>query len=181
MTNPTGNTRIERLLAPDYLSGLAERPTEQIRAMRAEAEQEETNLSYLRRLLQGRVDILRAEQARRAGDGPTSLIDALPEILADERVPSHGLGRHAAVEPTEIDAHRRYAESLASDADLSSPGDLDDEALTRLLDVLDREEANVSRRRRAVQAVMDALTAELGRRYKEGAADVADLLPIEGE
>ena len=35
---------------------------------RRDAEQEETDLSYLRRLLQGRIDILRSEQARRAAE-----------------------------------------------------------------------------------------------------------------
>jgi hypothetical protein len=182
MTYPTGDGRIARLLAPDYLTGLAERAVADIRAMRAEAEQAETDLSYLRRLLQGRVDILRAEQARRRGDGPAgSLVDALPEILADERVPAHGLGRHASREPSNVDVHRRYVESLVSDGDLSDPGGLDEQTLERVLEVLEREEVDVSGRRRAVQGVMDALTEELGRRYKVGAADVADLLPADGE
>src|SRR5262245_60923410 len=129
MTFPTGNTRIDRLLAPDYLSALAERSLEEIRGMRAEAEQEETDLSFLRRLLQGHVDILRAERDRRRGDGPSSLVDALPEILAEERLPSRGLGRHAAVEPSDIDAHRRYVEALVGDGDLSDLAALEDDAL----------------------------------------------------
>ena len=182
MTFPTGNTRSHLLLDPEYLSGLGERSLEEIRAMRAEAEQEETELSYLRRMLQGHVDILRAEQARRSGDGPAgSLVDALPEILADERVPSHGLGRHSALEPADIDAHRRYVEALVSDGALSNPGALDDQTLSRSLDVLSREEADVSRRRRSIQQVMDTLTAELGRRYKDGVADVSALLHSESE
>jgi hypothetical protein len=50
-----------------------------------------------------------------------------------------------------------------------------------LLDVLDREEAEVSRTRRSIQVVMDELTVELGRRYKDGVADVAELLHTERE
>ncbi|HWC35220.1 MAG TPA: aerial mycelium formation protein [Mycobacteriales bacterium] len=182
MTHPTGNRRIDRLLAPDYLSGLAERSIEDIRAMRADAEQEETDLSYVRRLLQGRVDILRAERARRRGEGPSgSLVDSLPEILADERVPSHGLGRHAALEPSNVEVHRRHVESLVSESELSDPGALEDTTLDRYLDILTGEEAEVSRQRRTIQAVMDALTAELGRRYKDGVVDVSALLHTEGE
>ncbi len=182
MTIPTGNRGIDRLLSGDYLVALTERPIEDIREMRHEAEQVETNLSYLRRLLQGRVDILRAELSRRRGEGPAgSLVEALPEILADQRVPAHGLGRYAPVEPSELDDHRRYVESLVSDGDLSDPGSLDEATLQRLLEVLEREEADVSRKRRSVQVVMDELTAELGRRYKDGVADVSDLLRTERE
>jgi hypothetical protein len=178
MTYPAAGRRLDRVLAPEYLLGLARRSLDEVRAMRAETEQEETDLSYLRRLLQGRLDILRAEQARRRGDGPSgSLVDALPEILADDRTAPHGLGRHASVEPSELDSHRRYVEALVSDSEVSDPSRHDDDALARLVDVLEQEEHDVSRKRRSVQAVMDACSAELGRRYRDGAANVGDLLP----
>jgi hypothetical protein len=38
-----------------------------LRALRREAQREEADLSYLRRMLHGRIDILRAERARRGG------------------------------------------------------------------------------------------------------------------
>ena len=41
-------------------------------------------------------------------------------------------------------------------------------------------ESGLSERRRGVQQVMDALAAELGRRYRDGEADVAALLADEG-
>lgn len=176
MTYPAGSRRLDRVLAPEYLFGLARRPVEEVRAMRAEAEQEETDLSYLRRLLQGRLDILRAEQARRRGEGPGgSLIDALPRILADDRTAPRGSGRHASIEPSDLE-QRRYVEALVSDAELSDPSRHDDDTLARLIDVLDGEEHDVSGKRRKVQAVMDACSAELGRRYREGDVDVGDLL-----
>jgi hypothetical protein len=182
MTYPGGKRRIDRVLAEDFLSGIGERSLDDVRAMRADAEQEETDLSYLRRLLQGRLDILQAEVDRRAGRGPGgSLLEALPGILADEGGPTspHGMGRHVTVEPSRVDSHRRYVEALVADTDLSNPGGHDDAALARLVDVLEREEAEVSAKRRAVQAVMDACTAELTRRYRDGDASVSDLLPSE--
>jgi hypothetical protein len=182
MTYPGGKRRIDRVLADDFLSGIGERSLDELRAMRADAEQEETDLSYLRRLLQGRLDILQAEADRRAGRGPGgSLLEALPGILADDGGPAapHGMGRHVTVEPSRVDSHRRYVEALVADTDLSNPGGHDDAALARLVDVLEREEAEVSGRRRAVQAVMDACTAELTRRYRDGDASVEDLLPSE--
>jgi hypothetical protein len=179
MTNP-GNRRIDHILAEGYLDDLTERSLEDVRRMRAEAEQEETNLSYLRRLLQGRMDILRAELARRSGDGSNSLVDSLTTILADgPPVGPHGLGRHVTVEPTESEEHRRYLESMLADVDLSDPSQHDDADLNRVLDLLQHEEIDLSAKRRLVQHVMDACTAEIGRRYKDGTADVADLLPTE--
>ncbi len=46
----------------------------ELRTLRREAQRDEADLSYLRRLLQGRIDILRAELARRTpvDDGPPS-------------------------------------------------------------------------------------------------------------
>lgn len=43
----------------------------ELRALRRDAQRDEADLSYVRRLLQGRIDILRAELARR---GPTSVV-----------------------------------------------------------------------------------------------------------
>jgi hypothetical protein len=174
-----GNRRIDRVLAPEFVSNLAQVPLDELRQRRHEAEQEETDLSYLRRLLQGRLDILRAELARRDGQ-ETDLVQALPRILADEATGGpRGLGRHIAAEPSRADAHRRHVEALVADVDVSDPGSHDDASLRRVLDVLEAEEHKVSETRRQVQQVMDELTAEVTRRYREGDADPSDLLPTE--
>jgi hypothetical protein len=178
---PTGNRRIDRVLAEDYLTGLSSIDMAEVRSLRKEAEQEETDLSYLRRLLQGRLDILRAELSRRSGAHSGDLVDALPKILADEGASSspHGLGRHIAAEPSRADSHRRHVEALVADVDLSNPAAHDEASLRRAVDVLEREEQEVSDKRRAVQTVMDACTAEITRRYRDGDADVSDLLPTD--
>jgi hypothetical protein len=181
MTYPGGHRRIDRVLADGFLDRLAEVPIDELRAMRSDAEQEEVDLSYLRRLLQGRMDIMQAEVARRAGDGSQSLIDLLPGILADDGGQSapRGLGRHATIEPSRADSHRRYVEALVADTDLSDLASHDDAKLAHILEILEREEATVSMYRRAVQEVMDRCTAEIARRYKDGDAAVEDLLPSE--
>ena len=174
-----GNRRIDKVLDPEFVEGLGQLSLDDLRERRKEAEQEETDLSYMRRLLQGRLDILRAELARRDGTG-SDLVDALPQILADE--PSggpRGLGRHVTAEPSRADAHRRYVEALVADVDLSNPDAHDDASLRRVLETLEAEEQKVSEARRAVQKVMDALTGEVTRRYREGDADPSDLLPTE--
>src|ERR1700712_3065259 len=77
-----GNRRIDKVLAEDYLAGLAELPLAEVRALRDEAGQEETDLSYLRRLLQGRIDIVGAAMARLAGSRDGGPGEGLPRILA---------------------------------------------------------------------------------------------------
>jgi hypothetical protein len=134
----------------------------------------------MRRLLQGRLDILRAELARRGGE-QTDLVQSLPHILADDGPSSapRGLGRHVTSEPSRADAHRRHVEQLVADVDLSNPAAHDDASLRRALETLQAEEHKISESRRSVQQVMDALSSEVTRRYREGDADPSDLLPTE--
>jgi hypothetical protein len=173
-----GKRRLDRVLAEDFVSGLASLSLEELRGRREEADQEETDLSYLRRMLQGRLDIVRAEAARRTGSGG-SLLDTLPQILADEAsgAAPAGLGRHRATEPSRAGETRRREEALVADLGLSDPASLDDDGLRRAADALVAEEAECSAARKRVQAVIDALGAEIARRYKSGEADVEALLP----
>jgi hypothetical protein len=174
-----GNRRIDRVLDDAFVAEVGRLSLAELRDRRRDAEQEETDLSYMRRLLQGRLDILRAELARRDGE-ETDLVQALPRILADESTGGpRGLGRHIAAEPSRADAHRRHVEALVADVDLSNPAGHDDASLRRVLEVLETEEHKVSEARRQVQQVMDVLTAEVTRRYREGDADPSDLLPTE--
>lgn len=174
-----GTRRIDRVLAEDFLSGLQEAPLADVRALRADAEQEEADLSYVRRLVQGRIDIVKAELARRTGGGEGSVMDHLADVLSDQRGAAHGMGRHVTVEPSRVDAHQRYVESLVADVDLTDTTARTDAELTDVLEVLTAEERTVSAKRRKVQEVMDALSAEVTRRYRDGEADVSALLPEE--
>jgi hypothetical protein len=176
MSATHGKRRIDRVLAEDYLDGLADLPLPQVRELRDDAEQEETDLSYVRRLLQGRIDIIRAEIARRSGDGAGDLVGSLPDILADERGGPRGLGRHQPTEPSRVDEHRRRAEALVADVDVADVVARTDEELRDIVAECEAQEREYSDKRRAVQAVVDRCSAEIARRYREGEADVTDLL-----
>ena len=172
-----GNRRIDRVLAEDYLANLRDLPLGEVRELRTEAEQEEVDLSYIRRMIQGRLDILRAELNRREGTGAQDLVEGLAAILADEpRAPARGLGRHTTVEPSRADSHRRYVEALVADVDLSDVTARTTDELAHALRTLSEEEQGISTKRRAVQSVMDACSAEITRRYRDGEADVDTLL-----
>jgi len=77
--------RVLRLLEPAYASDLTPRSLEELRAMHDESAQAELALSYYRRLAQARIEILEAEEARRASGGSVEdLIADLPNILGAE-------------------------------------------------------------------------------------------------
>lgn len=177
---PGGRRRIDRVLSPGYADGVAERPLAEVRAMRDEAAQEETDLSYLRRLLHARIDIVRAEQQRRREGGSSSIVEQLAKILSENAVgPAAGSGRYQTMEPSRAEAHRRHLEALVSDVDLSDVATLSDAELDDALATYTREEESVSGRRHEVQDVVDLFNAEIARRYRVGTASVDELLASE--
>jgi hypothetical protein len=181
-----GRRRIDRVLAPGYLDGIDVLDLDEVRIRRAEADQEEVDLSYARRLLQGRIDILVAEQARRAGGGPAlpalgtrgdeAIVEALKRILADEPRTDRGLGRYLSASPSRVGEHRREAEAAVADVGGSDLASLDDAALASALARLRDIEGRISRSRRSVQQVVDALTAQVARRYDVDTVSLADTL-----
>ena len=169
------------MLAPEFVTGLAELDLDGVRARRSEADQEEADLSYARRLLQARLDILRAEQGRRAGGTAINLhprsdaeiVETLAHILADEPRADRGMGRFLSAEPSRVGEHRREAERAVSDLSDSDPTALSSEELTGAIRRLAEIEARVSRIRHEVQTVVDALTDEIARRYTRGEVSFA--------
>jgi len=171
------------VLAPEFIEGLTELDLDTVRARRAQADQEEADLSFARRLLQGRLDLLRAEEARRRGEGPLTIrphsdeeiVAALKQILADDDGrEDFGLGRHPGAEPTRVGEHRREAERAVADVG-GSDLEMTDERLSESIGRLSEIEARVSRSRRKVQAVMDTLADEIARRYQHGDVSFADI------
>ncbi len=67
-------------------------------------------------------------------------------------------------------------EKVVADVAISDATHRSDEELHAAIGRLRELEAEVSKDRRLVQKVMDACTAEIGRRYREGTANVDDLL-----
>jgi hypothetical protein len=172
---PNGRRRIDKVLSEGFADGLDTLELDELRSRRREAEQEEADLSYVRRMLQGRMDILRAELARRTGGGD-KIVEHLSGVLADSARSDHGLGRFLRVEPSRVDEHRRLVEQIIADVGVSDVEGHSDDELRESLGRLEGFEHDISEDRHAVQDVMDALTAEVAARYKSGAASVDDLL-----
>ena len=172
--------RLDRALAADFLSGLEAMPVDELRAKKAECTELETATSYLRRLAQGRLDIVADEQRRRrTGEGPiqgSDLVESLTDILAGGlRQP--GPGRlPATMAPDEAEADTSELDHIAGAHALGDLSNLDDAALAALVDDLSAYEAGVSRLRKSLFERIDTLQAELVRRYKSGEAKVDSLL-----
>jgi len=170
----------DRLLATDYLSGLEARPIEDIRAMRAECVAVETGLSYLRRMVQGPLDIVNRELVRREVGGHAdraSLIEELPGILADGPRPA-GTGRLSQqLEPSSVDPElAAELDGILAGGVVADVTSLDTADLAGLRSRLEVFEHRVSERRHAYFERIDALGAELTRRYRTGEATVEGLL-----
>jgi hypothetical protein len=162
------NRRIDRIRDPSYLDGIEGHPLDDVRARRDECMAEREYLSLLRRLVQGRAEILKAELASRTSGDERPLVDRLSEILAsDEPATSRGEAMRVTLPEEEMLLARRRIERLVADAGISDPSDLDDERLQGAIEVLAGEEREVSAQRADVHRVLDALQDELKRRYKE--------------
>jgi len=175
--------RLDALLAPAYLEGLTSIPIDEVRSRRAECQNVEVSCSYLRRLVQGRLDIVLAELRRRrdgTADGDLhSLIDQLPEILS-EHVHAPGNGRLSLVmapgEPDIGDDLKARVDAVANADVLGGLPTMSDDEVQQLVDRLTELERDVSAQRRALFERIDALQEELVRRYKTGEASVDTLL-----
>jgi hypothetical protein len=163
-----GTRRIDRIRDASYLDGLSELSLDAVRARRDECMAEREYLSLLRRLVQGRAEILKAELSSRGGDDDRSIVDRLSEILASEQPStSRGEAMRVSLPEEEMLLARRRIERLVSDAGISDPSSLGDAELEEAVELLVREEAEVSSQRGDVLRVLDSLQDELKRRYKE--------------
>ena len=174
---------LDRVLAEDYMAGLTELPLDEVRARRSECQEIEVGLSFARRIVQGRLDIIHAESERRASGAARSssseLVDRLEkgEMLGDHARPA-GFGRLPTLMTPgpESEAFLAEADELAASEALVDLPSLSDEDLSSLGDKLGDLERRLSDRRRQVFDRIDAIQAEIVRRYKSGAASPDSLL-----
>lgn len=172
---------LDRLLAEDYGEGLGELAMEDLRTRKASCETVEGQLSYLRRLIQGRLDIINAELRRREGGangGLAEIVDHLPEILSEG-----GRGATTGRRPTEMADdvnHRLITADLDRIIDVDTVATLptmSNEEVAAISRALVDLEQRISSQRRALHECLDTVQAEIVRRYKSGEATVDSLLP----
>jgi hypothetical protein len=167
---------------PAFISGLDQLPLDGVRSKREQCAELETELSYLRRLAQARIDLIAAELERRKLGGPASqhesIVEHLPEILA-ENTRTEGPGRlttlFAPAEGAQASLAARV-EAICPPDQLGSLPELSSEHLAKLVERLRDLEREVSSERKALHVVLDKIEEEIVRRYKSGEATVDALL-----
>ena len=177
---------LERISSPGYLDAIGERPLPEVRAMRATCQQHENAVSFVRRLIQGRLDIVGGELTRRRhGGDPTDLsqlIGQLPDILSERRGPLGG-GTAEVRAPLDLEPdpalvgplHDRL-DAIVEAAHLSDLAQRSDDELASIAEELQEFEVGVSAQRRMLHERIDRLQAEITRRYRDGEASVDALL-----
>jgi hypothetical protein len=164
-----GKRRIDQVLAEGFTDGLGELDDAEARRRRDLARAELEYLSFLRRLLQGRRDILRDElDRRRSGGEPQSVVERVVSVLSEgSRGPSRGEAPIVPLPDEELALARRRVERLLSDAHLSDLGSLSDQDLEGAVARIEEEERGVSGTRSQVIQALDLLQAEMKRRLRE--------------
>ncbi len=164
---PGGRRRIDRVLSPEFVAGLTELSMQEVRERRQDAMQEEADLSYVRRMLQGRIDILDQELSDGAVVSDEELVARLTRAMVSHGSVQPTSSRHLTMEPSRLAERRRYVERLIADIGLSDPSTMTPDEVRRAVVRLTEQEREVSEVRSDVHAVIDALTAELASRYRD--------------
>jgi hypothetical protein len=192
---------IDRLLDPELTADLEAVPVGDLRIRRDACQRAEVALSYVRRVLQGELDLVAAELEARArgvrGDA-RRLVEDLPAILAgtgsdspaqqrahEPRLTMAGVAE-GWTEQRELALEDLVAEVLIAEQKSDGTrqpvlpganlGAFGDDELRTLAASLGGAETSVSSSRRVLHDRIDQLQAAIVERYKVGAADADSLL-----
>ncbi len=169
--------RIDVVLEPEYLEGLDTVDLEELRRRRATADDVESQISYYRRLLHGRMDLLDFELRRREGEEERTLLEALPEILASGMIlgAEPNLKHIGTMPPIPTTTGRRLIDKIMDDGVLTQLPDLSDHEIREAIDRLREVETHLSNQRKNLHTVIDTLQDEIVSRYRsqQGEATVS--------
>ncbi|MDK1027109.1 MAG: hypothetical protein QGM46_09465 [Actinomycetota bacterium] len=171
--------RIDQVMDESFSKDLDNLAIDDLRSRRSICDELDTELSYYRRMIQGRIDLLDFELRRRSGEETRSLIEALPEILTDSASgrTSNPLDRELSLDLPELaGGGAREVDTALSDGFLAHLPTIEVDELRRIRDSLSEMEAKISEQRRAVYDAHDIITGEITKRYREGTASADELL-----
>lgn len=164
---------LQRVLEPGYLAGLADAPTDGLRRMRGDCTDLENGVSFVRRLAQGRLDVIVAETERRAEGGGGDLADLvarLPELLSDGvRAPGSGRVDQELDPPDEVvNPLTEVLDGVVGPSVMTEVAVLGDDELSAAVIALRNFEERLSTSRRSLHSTIDSLNDELASRIAAG-------------
>ncbi|MEY4174510.1 MAG: hypothetical protein RI900_1675 [Actinomycetota bacterium] len=150
----------------------------ELRSVRSELQHLDDAVSYVRRLVQARLDLARAEQRHRGDGDAAGLNDELPSILGAQLTGGQARPPRPADDFSEHPLAIELERLCSGAADLTG---MDDESLQAYIDALAGFERLRSAERKELFGRIDELSAELVRRFREGEADVDGLMVLDVE
>jgi hypothetical protein len=162
--------RVDIVLDPSFVEALDDATPQELRARLRDAKTEEDSISYVRRNLHGHLDLLRAElDVRLGGRGTTRSVATLTAVLGADSPGGNGRGGRASLglRAAAVAGHRGVERVLLEDH-LARLPEMSDEEIADVVDRVSEAERRLSDDRLRLHAVIDALEAELGARYKHG-------------
>lgn len=169
------DTRVDTILDEKYVENLSALSFPELRERRNNAIREEAELSYVRRLIHGRVDLLESKIIKKDYDTQSEilsdeeLVTKVTHILLDAGNPIYkNSPRHMGYQICDSDNCEQAERTLF---DIRFLKEEDEEELKLYIIELKEWERNVSAKRTKLHAVIDVLTLELSNRYKSGILD----------
>jgi hypothetical protein len=160
--------RLDMVLDGEFVEDLDSLSGSDLRERRQIAADIESELSFYRRLLHGRMDLLNFELARRRGEEKRSLIEALPQILGAGETAGGQTGRvRSEYVPELVGEGNRSIDTVLADDFLTRMPDMDVTELESTQGTLAEAEERISDRRRVAQDRFDKLQEKITGLYRD--------------
>ncbi len=160
---------VDEVLSPSFLVGAQSISMDDLRSRREQAQGIESMLSYVRRLLQARIDILKNSALPTTDENLSVVAEELSKSLAHHVKGPEMSSRFVEVElPENLQglAHEwmnSLAKGMTHDHD-------------RLVMTLEEAERGISAKRHKLHEVLEVLSSEVKDRYKSGEASIDSVL-----
>jgi hypothetical protein len=167
---------------------LTDRSLGELRTMRLDCEQAEAAVSFTRRVLHGRLDLVATEEERRheprpaASPGGAPLADVLERlrtVLVAQHWPAPPRARRVVLTPAPDcvrDDLLQLIDDVAGPTVLTELGRQSDDRVAEVRGGLQRLERELSTLRRELHVAIDALHGEVSRRCRQGETSLDRLL-----
>jgi|TARA_R110002110_G_scaffold157691_1_gene354744 hypothetical protein len=146
-----------------------------LRALRQQLQHEDDVVSYARRVAQARLDLVKSELSRRDA-GPDADLNAHIGVVLSQHLTGGPARPPRPAEDLSDNPLANELDAVCAEFRFGRLEKLDKTELDSLADAISEFETKVSSDRRERFDRLDALSAELVRRYRDGEADVDSLL-----